>query len=326
MDGWDRRGGVFIAAPHVVSVDADNLAVFALSTDHQVSVLWRRGTDWTDWSPLPGEQIPAISAPSAISRANGRVDLFCVSPDHSPYHRWWDGSDWHAWQRMAGQAGGAVLAAPLPVAAEPDALDLLVLGTNLGIYHQRLVDERWSGWHSIGDLMISPPEVASAPSSPDVDVFSIGADSRLYHTTRTARDTRDAHGWAGWQSLGENTAISLPSVVARPTGQLDLFFLGEERALYHQCHDQTWSEPVSLGGTATSPPRAFAWHDNRVDVFVVGEDSALWLRSYRDGAWQPWQSLGGQAFSPVTAVATGDRLELFVLGADSAVWHRTMLA
>ena len=67
-------------------------------------------------------------------------------------------------------------------------------------------------------------------------------------------------------------------------GRIDLFWRGDDRALWHRWWDGTaWSDSESLGGVLASGPAVTAWAVDRLEVFAVFDDGQLWDR-YWDGA------------------------------------------
>jgi hypothetical protein len=312
---WERHSGFAIGQPYAVPVGEDLVALFTIGANHDVRVRWKSKAGWSEWETLGG---PMVTVPFAISRGPKRLDVFCVNPAHTICHQRWDGLKWTGWTTLHGEAGGPHITPPHAVAWGPDRLDLFVYGTDLRIYHNSLSAETWSGWARIGAEMGSPPfAVARRPGV--LEVFAIGREDqfpkkKIWHDGQWERQ---------WESLCENTAISTPCAVLRPSGEVDVFFRGEERAIYYISSDGHGADPVSLRGTATLDPCVIPWPDNRLDLFVIGEDSAVWNRSKVGDQWSPWTSLYGQAFSVVSAIFRNeDELELFVLGHDSHIWSR----
>jgi hypothetical protein len=315
-NAWKRHRGISIGSPHAVTVGSGRVALFAIGTNHDVRVQWKSKVGWSRWDSLGG---PMVTAPFAISRGPQQLDVFCVNPAHTICHLRWDGVRWTDWTTLHGEAGGPHVTPPHAVAWGPDRLDLFVYGTDHGIYHNSLTAETWSGWDCIGEEMASPPfAVACRPGI--LEVFAIGREDQF----PKRKNWRDGKWEERWDSLCESTAISRPSAVLRKSGEVDVFFRGEERAIYHSSSDWHAAELESLGGVATRDPYVICWPDNRLSLFVVGEDSAVWNRTKHDDQWSNWTSLGGQAFSVVSAVLrSGGELELFILGHDSHIWSRT---
>ena len=336
MDSWDTLGGTWIKDPHAVSLGPHRLAVFAVGIDRSVYCRWREGPRWSPrWEVLPGD-VHAITAPFAVARDERRLDLFVVNVDHRIHRRWWDGSDWSDWEDLRGEAGGPVITAPHGVSWDPDRLDLFVLGTDRSIWHKWWEGDRASDdWEQIGWEMISPPHAVS--SGPDrMDVFAVGRDGVLRH--KAWRNGKWALEWESLQEEGSFGSVSsIPYAVARESGRLDAFGLGDDRVLYQQVWKESWgpwrevlpanSPPGTTPPPVIWPPRAFCWRPDRIDLFQI-DDQANVRHMAGDGeTWSEWVSLDGPAFSPVSVVLQDEnQLELFVLGKESAVWHRTLAA
>lgn len=313
---WRRHSGVSLESPYAVAVGSDRVALFAFGANHDVRVQWKSKSGWSRWESLGG---PMVTVPFAVSRDHRQLDVFCVDPAHAICHLRWDGARWGDWMKLDGEAGGPHITPPHAIAWGPDRLDLFVSGTDHGIYHNSLTAETWSGWVCIGEEMASPPfAVTRHPGM--LEVFAIGREDRFPKKKNWSKGEWEQR----WDSLCESTAISAPCAILRKSDEVDVFFRGEERAIYHISSDWQTAEAKSLGGVATRDPCVICWPDNRLDLFVVGEDSAVWNRSGHNNQWGEWVSLGGQAFSVVSAVLRGENeVELFILGHDSHIWSRT---
>ena len=78
-------------------------------------------------------------------------------------------------------------------------------------------------------------------------------------------------------------------------GRLDLFWVDEDRALWHSASiDGVWAEPESLGGQLASSPTAVAWAAGEMEVFAVIDDGELWNRYWDHTYWHQWETLGGE--------------------------------
>jgi hypothetical protein len=340
VESWATLGGTWITAPHAVSLGPHRLAVFAVGIDHRVYCRWREDGDWGDWERLGGP-VRAITPPFAVDREARRLDLFVVNLNHRIYRRCWEPGGWSDWEDLAGEAGGQGITAPHGVSSGPSRLDLFALGTDRQIWHKWWEGERPSAdWVPVGYDMISAPHaVSSGPGR--MDIFAVGADNELKHRAwRVDPRAPDKDPWAPeWESL-EGSVSSIPYAVARESGRLDAFGVGDDRVLYQQVWEEDWGpwrpvvpsdspsdSPPKPGSLVISPPRALCWRPDRIDLFHVGEDAAVRHMAGDGEKWSNWAYLEGPAFSPVSVVLQHEsQLELFVLGEDSAVWHRTLPA
>ena len=109
-------------------------------------------------------------------------------------------------------------------------------------------------------------------------------------------------------------------------GRLDLFWVDEDRALWHAASiDGVWAEPETLGGTLASAPTVVAWAEGEMEVFAVMDDGELWNRYWDRTYWHQWESLGGEldpSWTPASSSSGGNRLDVYGRGRDGRTWHR----
>lgn len=164
-----------------------------------------------------------------------------------------------------------------------------------------------AGWtcQPAGGVVITDPGIVSTGAG-SYDVVAFGGDYRLYRWHGT---------WGGVGSFelvnGGVSGLGTPSLVARASGQLDLFFRGFDRSLYHVYSTGPTPWPSeSLGGGMIDFPSAVAAPDGSLRAYVRGFSSQLWEATQASGAWQ-WSSVsaavGGQliAGSPSASVQGG---------------------
>ena len=116
------------------------------------------------------------------------------------------------------------------------------------------------------------------------------------------------------------------AATTRGPGRLDLFWVDDDRALWHQASiDGVWAHPESLGGQLASAPTVVAWAPDEMEVFAVMDDGELWNRYWDRTYWHPWESLGGEldpAWTPASSSSGGGRLDVYARGLDGRTWHR----
>ena len=72
--------------------------------------------------------------------------------------------------------------------------------------------------------------------------------------------------------------------------RIDLFWVGEDRALMHRSLDgSAWSADESLGGELTGTPAVSSSGADRIDVFAAGRDGRLWHRWWNGSEWVSWR-------------------------------------
>ena len=81
--GWNRLGGVLIAAVEAVSWGPNRLDVFGIGTDSALYHMAWNGSTWSGWQRRGGILIqPPVSA---VSWGPNRLDVFGVGTDSALY-------------------------------------------------------------------------------------------------------------------------------------------------------------------------------------------------------------------------------------------------
>jgi peptidoglycan/xylan/chitin deacetylase (PgdA/CDA1 family) len=175
---------------------------------------------------------------------------------------------------------------------------------------------------------ISPVTVAAARTNAGTALaFVRGTDGALHVTTGTPA------GFGAYQRIPAG-ARSGPAAVSWDGQRVDLFVVGNDRALWHtatsvdaQGRPTTWVPWENLGGTLTTAPAVAASAANRLLVTARGSDGAVWSRAWDGTTWRPWTSLGGRAISaPAVDVVDAATYRTLVVGVDGAVWQRQVSA
>jgi hypothetical protein len=188
-------------------------------------------------------------------------------------------------------------------------------------------------WESLGGKVPGEEEITVVSWEPGrLDLFYVGNDNAAYHKYF------DSGAWGpsitNWESLGGSlrNIYSAIAAVSWGPGRLDLFYVGNDNAVYHKYFDSgAWGPSMtdweSLGGEANSSITAVSWGPGRLDLFYVGIDNAVYHKYFDSGAWVPsvtdWESLGGTSSYFITAVSWGPgRLDLFLSLGPFPVLHK----
>ncbi len=312
METWENLGGTWIGGPAVVAGPAGTSYVFVVGADHRLYAGRTSPAHSIEWENLGGLM---STAPNVVA-GGGRMDVFAVSPDASVCHRAHFHGKWSPWRPLGCIVGGAPLTVPHGARPDQDRLDLVVLNSALSVQHRRLENESWSAWTTVAEESFGEPAILYRGPQ-NLDLVARGADGRLHHAAqvrgewsspRPAGPDRTVVGpaligspdgvdlyyvgldrmlylrqWDGkWgESVClEGTITERPTVVGRPDGGVDIFVVGEDRAIWHRSSTAavtTWWR--SLGGQAYSGIGVTGSSD-RLDLFVLGRDSAVWRRSF----------------------------------------------
>ena len=187
-----------------------------------------------------------------------------------------------------------------------------------------------TAWQPVSDKLHAARPGASVPAAvaPASPVDEGG--TRLDVVRRTAdgslrTNTWNGFSWTGWARM-DGIALYEPETVSSPNGDIDVFAVGTDRALWRRrwTASSGWSPWKRLGGTLTSAPGAVLSGADRFDVFARGGDDALWMTTVTGESWSGWSSLGGTLTSqPDVSSSAPGRLDVFARGGDNALWQRT---
>ncbi len=204
---------------------------------------------------------------------------------------------------------------PSAVSWAANRIDILVRGTDFGLWHRQWAGAAWSNWELLGGYLTSGPGVASQGAD-RLDIIVRGTDNALY------RKWYDSAGWHDWERIG-GLLTSDPRTVSWGADRLDVVVRGSDSALWHTWLDGAgWHPWERLGGLLVSAPAVSSCGTGKLEVFAVGTDNGLWRISF-NGTWGTWQSLGGQwTSSPAAVCRPGTaNTEVFLRGTDNGLWH-----
>jgi V8-like Glu-specific endopeptidase len=188
-----------------------------------------------------------------------------------------------------------------------------------------------TGWMDLwGDTFAAITPVKSGTGA--LDLFVRGTDGAVYrqHYDSTTNYT-------GWVGLGgtpapEGARTGQVAAVSRRSGQLDLFILGSDRAIWTKASSGGWpgspwpagTDWHSLGGQLFDAPAAVSWGSSRIDIFARGGDARLWWQFWNGSSWSGWLALGGPALTGAPSAVTwgANRLDVVARQAsDGALVH-----
>lgn len=142
------------------------------------------------------------------------------------------------------------------------------------------------------------------------NVLVVSSEPNRFHIVARVQNSGLFHkAWDGsnwqpaqtdWNRLDLGGVLSAPAVVASPSGRLDIFVVGPDRAMVHKFlvpdSGGTWSEWEDLGGIFTSPPAVASWGPDRLENFGLGTKPAMFQKAWDGNSWQPtpkdWENLG----------------------------------
>lgn len=202
----------------------------------------------------------------------------------------------------------------------PSDLELIVRGTDNGIYHNTFNGTNWTGYTSLGGLTPSRPALAAGPNG-TLELVVRGTDNGIYH------NRFNGAVWSGYTSRGGSTNDA-PALAARSTG-VDLVVRGTDNGVYHDRFtfaSATWSGFIAVGGATLTTPALVASAlapPGQLDLVVRGTDSGIYYNHFNGTIWTGYVAIpGATPARPALAASTGPGiLDLVVRGTDNGIYY-----
>ncbi len=227
-----------------------------------------------------------------------------------------NGSGWSAWQSL----GGATNSVPALVATTPGRLDLLVRGTDNGVYHKAYTNGAWAlSWDAApGGATLDTPAGAlwvyvisnGMGGVLEYDFLAVvvrGTDNGvtgMFLRLAPAQVGAAARSIPGAMKKGAPVPASDPTIcpsgsTSPCSGLVELVVRGTDNSIYHNTFTGTWSS--SLGYTLRNNHRPacvqLLGNQSNFHRRRGGERSrAIYFNRY-DTTWHEWISLGGATSS-----------------------------
>ncbi|KAK3682174.1 hypothetical protein B0T22DRAFT_444410 [Podospora appendiculata] len=195
-------GGLLFSSPVAVSVAPNSIGVFTLGENADIAYTSWNGAGWSGFNSLSLGNNYAFQAAPRVVTSGYRLD--------------------GTWENL----GGILLSQPTAVAWGGSYIEVLVVGTDYQLYHNRYDGSIWSGWSGLGGTLESTPVVVS--DSPDTfKVYVAGTDSAVY------LKEWDGSSYSDWKDLN-GTAIWTPAAASYDTGKVEVFALDTDHALRYR--------------------------------------------------------------------------------------------
>jgi murein DD-endopeptidase MepM/ murein hydrolase activator NlpD len=309
---------------------------------------WKPNTyarNWDRWRPVLADIAVSHTPVGLVARGGDKLDVFVAGQDGKTYTGAWDqhvaAGQWRGWWNILTGAippGGVVTA----VSRDPHKLDVFLVSTDGTVYtaawDQHAAGGAWQGWWPIKGLRAKPgARVTAVARDPHkLDIFVTAFDGKVY---TAAWDQHVADGaWRGWWPVRNLVAAdgAPVTVVARDSGKLDVFAVGNDGGVYtaawdHRVADGKWRGWWRVGTLAAkpgTPVAAVSRQPHNLDLFVVANDNrvytAAWDHKVADGKWRGWWPIGRRKAKAGSAVAAVSRaplkLDVFVVGSNGNLY------
>ncbi len=223
------------------------------------------------------------------------------------------GGVWSGPVPLAGSTAGRAALSPLPGGGGVEVAEVTPSGAAALLAYRP--GQPPAGWSGLAATATSPPALATFRDG-RMDLAVRGADRALW-----LREYQPGAGWGAWSSLGGGVGNAAPAAVYTPSGDLDVFVLGEPQAIYRNVrHAGRWSGWQNLGGAGLSAPAAAVDPlTAAVTVFVEGRNHTLWQQTVGVTGWT--QVPGVRTVSaPAVSTPVAGNITVVVEGLDGALY------
>jgi len=281
----------------------------------QAAAAWEQIRESQSPAPAPTPSIQpqriagaGVFAPAAATLDDGNIAVFATGADHALYRSTRSGDAWSQAERLGGMA-----VYPPAVVRSGTKLEIFAIGPSGGLY--RGSGNGTDDWQPLGGTC-TRGLAAVSPAAGRIEVFTTGANGKLYHKTL------DGSSSGRWRNLGGEW-VSPPAAVARLGGRIDVFCLGVDSAVWHRhWNGNRWSEALSLGGICLWGVAAAASGET-IDIFAIFTDHALYRKGWDGTAWSDWHSSGGSWTGAPAAAAANGSVYAFVAAVDGGMYQLT---
>ncbi|HVH15543.1 MAG TPA: alkaline phosphatase family protein [Candidatus Angelobacter sp.] len=293
--GWQSLPGATASAAALCPSSAGRIDVLIRGTDNSIYHSSFTNAVWSGSWDGPGGG--TLDQPSC-ALLNGNLYVAIRGTDNAIWIASMSLStgQWSSWTGL----GGGTLSTPALVATPSlNRLDVVIRGTDNGIYHMAMTGGSWSRvWDSPGGATFYKPAAVSDGSA--LQVVVTGTDQGVWYTSFNLNSA----SWARWTILS-GTASASPALAIDSNGTINLVIRGTDSSIWHKSKPSggSWSAWDSAGGITLASPAAVQL-GSEVVVVVTGIDNAIWVNQFGSG-WQGWKPLGGTAFSPPSLSSTG---------------------
>jgi ELWxxDGT repeat protein len=217
--GWTALPGATASAPGLTARGGGALDLVVRGTDDGLYHARFDGTSWSEWVALSRgtAAAPALAANLGGGNPPG-LDLVVRGTDGGIYYSQFRDYSigppdfWTGWWTLPGATADALALVENRGGGGPwcascsTPLDLVVRGTDDGIYHAHYDGTQWGAWTALPGATVDVPALAASDAGV-LDLLVRGADDGIYHSRF------DGTRWGAWTALPRTTA-SRPALVA----------------------------------------------------------------------------------------------------------------
>jgi len=226
-----------------------------------------------------------------------------------------------------GSLAGSTLSSPAVTGIFGSRIDVVVRGSDNGIYHKCWTGASWSSWICLATwgATYDQPAVAIGSTFLGDDYLHVvvrGSDNGIYH-----RKFKLPSGpWdSSWTNVGGAT-LSTPALLLIEDLALFLFVRGADNGIYCKYWVNSWSSWIRVPGATNDIP-AIATLAGYLHLVVRGTDNGIYHNTADPdypASWSGWTRIPGSTSSAPTlepVTSPSNYLNLVVRGMDNGIYY-----
>ncbi|WP_203230818.1 hypothetical protein, partial [Agromyces humi] len=283
---------------------------------------------WTDWENLGPTLIasPDDPGPALASRLPNQIDIFRFAGDRILHASddWSSGPRWDqlAWNELDRPPTAGPRQGVAAMARDARGLKIAV-NWNTRLWLREFDGHGWSGWVDTGGNGTGKPAIAAwAPDEVSLVLLGYQGFVGRYH----GRGRRADGSWTSWAVIGDGGEQfrGAPALVSTRDGELDLFGVGLDSAVWTNHWADGWQGWRSLGGETQSEVAATSSGPGRYELFYQRGDyeieSAFFVNGEHTSGWERHPS--ETHFAPFAVSHTEGTVDLYHYGTDDNLYRR----
>ncbi|KAH8648303.1 hypothetical protein BGZ60DRAFT_222106 [Tricladium varicosporioides] len=251
---------------------------------------WEEGKQW-QLNPMTHGLGTATSIRgfiTALSRRSDREEVFYPYDDEIKSHHW-TGTWQYSEEVHSNKYGGGKIAA---LANSANEMELFYVGQDGGTIRNSYWVENKTPWTH--NLLVQAWE-AKAHNKEIVAVRS-GNDKYVFWMM-TNGEIKSWHWWpsSGWWSgpfFPDANAWGGLAVVSRKAGEVELFWIGKDKKIYHSYNTGAWKVSRLSDTLAEANIEVVSRHENHMEIFWIRPDGAIYHKYWLGGVWSEGQVPG----------------------------------
>lgn len=315
---WPSLTGVTATGAPAVIKNNDNTLEIFVPTSGDVWHNWQvaPGAGWNGWVDM-GSGSSGLTDIQVGEGANGDLSVFGINSSGAMYYSRETGprAGWSSWAELGGSLSGGVKAGYVVTQNLSGRVELFAAdgSSSPQIWHawQTSSGPFNASWTALttGGATVSSPQLAVARNlSGILEVFGIGTDGHVWHSTQASAG---AGPWSTWAELESGTQIAIQpgfAVGQNDSGDLVVYGVsgtGSSAQVYYNAQSSpggsyasSWTEIAMPSGDYAGSNQIVvsSTADGRMQLFTTGSNGDVWTNwqtaAGGSGNWNGWSDFG----------------------------------